>query len=114
VSPKEGLYFIFNVSYIGILAIHPSVSLCLYPLTTNLIIMRSYSFVNMAILLIILLRSLGTVVCYFLNKHLSKGFKSGISLSTISVSTTTILFYNAELQFYTLTISLIILTLSSL
>jgi membrane-associated HD superfamily phosphohydrolase len=68
----------------------------------------------MAILLIILLKSLGTVVCCFLNKHLSEGFKSGMSLSITSVLTTTILFYDAELQSYTLTMSLIMLISSSL
>jgi membrane-associated HD superfamily phosphohydrolase len=76
--------------------------------------MRSHSSVSMAILLIILLKSLGTVVCYYLNKRLSEGFKSGMFLSTISVLTTTTLSYDVELQFYTLIISLMMLISSSL
>jgi hypothetical protein len=51
---------------------------------------------SIAILLIILLKSLGTVVYCFLNKYLSEGFKSGISLNTISVLTIIILFYNVK------------------
>ena len=68
----------------------------------------------MAILLIILLKFLGTVAYCFLNKYLNKGFKSGTSLNTTSILTIITLFYNAELQSYTLTIFLIILILSLL
>ena len=68
----------------------------------------------MAILLTILLKSLGTTAYYFLNKRLNKGFKSGTSLSTTNVLTTTTLSYDTELQSYTLTISLIMLILPSL
>jgi hypothetical protein len=67
---------------------------------------------SIAISLMILLKSLGTVVCCFLNKYLSEGFKSGMSLSIISVPTIIILFYDAESQSYTLTMSLIMLILS--
>ena len=86
-----------NISYIGILATRPSILLYLYLLTINLIIIRSYSSISIAILLIILLKSLGTAVYYFLNKRLNKGFKSGTSLSIISVLTIITLSYNAEL-----------------
>ena len=103
-----------NVSCVSISAIYSFASLCLYLLTTNLIVMRFYSFVNMAILLMILLKSLGTAACCFSNERLNKGFKSGTSPSTTSVLTTTTLFYDAELQSYTLTMFLIMLTLSLL
>ena len=86
-----------NIFYIGILATHPSTLLYLYLLTINLIAMRSYSSISIAILLIILLKSLGTAACCFLNKRLNKGFKSRTSLSIINILTITTLFYNTEL-----------------
>jgi hypothetical protein len=86
-----------NISYIGISAIYCSILLCLYLLTTNFIIIRFYSFISMAILLIILLKSLGTAVCCFLNKHLNEGFRSEMFLNIISVLTIITLFYNVKL-----------------
>jgi hypothetical protein len=86
-----------NISYIGILANYCSILLYLYLLTINLIIIRSYSSISIAILLTILLKSLGAAVYYFLNERLNKGFKSRMSLSITSVLTITTLFYNIEL-----------------
>jgi hypothetical protein len=86
-----------NISYIGILATYCSILLYLYLLTINLIIIRSYSSISIAILLTILLKSLGAAVYYFLNERLNKGFKSRMSLSITSVLTITTLFYNIEL-----------------
>ena len=65
-----------NISYIGILATRPSILLYLYLLTINLIIIRPYSSISIAIIIITIIKSLGTIVYYFLNKYLNKDLKS--------------------------------------
>ena len=113
-SPKERLYFIFNISYIDISAIYSSALLCLYLLTINFITIRFCSSISITIILLILLKSLETVAYCFLNKYLNTSFKSKISLSIISILIIITLFYNAKLQSYILTIFLIMLTSSIL
>ena len=99
-----------NIFYINISATYP-ILLYLHLLIINFIIIKSYNFINIAILLIILLKFLKTIIYYFLNKNLNKEFKNKISLNIIGVLIIITLFYNIKLYFYVLIIFFIILIL---